>query len=69
MRLPLNIKNYFSLKNLNSILLFMMKDKKNTSQKINLILLKKIGSTIIQKQYDIAIIRKFLKTELINQNL
>ena len=28
MRLPLNIKNYFSLKNLNSIVLFMMKDKK-----------------------------------------
>ena len=69
MRLPLNIKNYFSLKNLNSILLFMMKDKKNTSQKINLILLKKIGSTIIQNQYNIAIIRKFLKGELINQNL
>ena len=69
MRLPLNIKNYFSLKNLNSIVLFMMKDKKNTSQKINLILLKKIGSTIIQNQYDIAIIRKFLKGELINQNL
>ena len=41
MKLPLSIKNYFSLKNLNSILLFMTKDKKNTSQKINLILLKK----------------------------
>ena len=45
----------------------MMKDKKNTSQKINLILLKKIGSTIIKNQYDIAIIRKFLKRR-INQS-
>ena len=69
MKLPLSIKNYFSLKNLNSILLFMTKDKKNTSQKINLILLKKIGSTIIKNQYDISIIKKFLKTELVNQNL
>jgi len=42
-RLPFNIKKYFSLKDLNKILYFMTKDKKNNSDKINLILLKKIG--------------------------
>ena len=40
-KLPSNIKNYFSYKDLNKILTFMMKDKKNVSKKINLILLKK----------------------------
>ena len=66
MKLPLNIKNYFSSKNLNSILSFMLKDKKNTSKKINLILLKKVGSAIINNQYDILQIKKFLKKELTN---
>ena len=66
MSLPSNIKNYFSPKNLNSILSFMIKDKKNISKRINLILLKKIGSTIIHHQYDILKIKKFLKKELIN---
>ena len=40
--LPVNIKKYFSSKNLNLILSFMIKDKKNISKKVNLILLKKI---------------------------
>ena len=44
----------------------MMKDKKNTSKKINLILLKKIGSTIINKEFDSSKIKKFLQNELIN---
>ena len=46
MKLPSNIKTYFSHKNLNTILVFYDKDKKNISKKINLILLKKIGSTV-----------------------
>ncbi len=66
MNLPSNINSYFSSKNLNSILSFMVKDKKNTSKKINLILLKKIGSTIINNQYSILKIKKFLKKELSN---
>tara|TARA_B100001093_G_scaffold518680_1_gene604415 strand:+ start:1684 stop:2790 length:1107 start_codon:yes stop_codon:yes gene_type:complete len=66
MKLPSNIKNYFSVRNLNTILTFMIKDKKNFSKKINLILLKKVGSTIISNQYDISKIKKFLKKELIN---
>ena len=66
MRLPSNIKKYFSERNLNSILFFMLKDKKNTSKKINLILLRKIGSLIINNQYDVLKIKKFLKKELTN---
>ena len=66
MNLPSNIKKYFSSKSLNSILSFMKKDKKNTSKKINLILLKKIGSLTIDNQYNIEKIKKFLKKELVN---
>ena len=61
-----NINAFFSNKNLIKILSFMMKDKKNTSKKINLILLKKIGSTAINNHYDILKIKKFLKKELDN---
>ena len=44
----------------------MMKDKKNNSKKINLILLKNIGNTIFNNQYDVIKIKKFLKKELTN---
>ena len=64
--LPSNIQNYFSLKNLSTILTFMIKDKKNISEKINLILLKKIGSTIIDKEFQILKVKNFLKKELTN---
>ena len=65
-KLPNDIKKYFSLKDLNSILSFMTKDKKNTSSKINLILLKKIGSTMIDKSYNKNILNNFIKKELTN---
>jgi 3-dehydroquinate synthase len=66
MKLPSNIKRYFSSKDSNLILSFMIKDKKNTSKKINLILLKKIGSTVINNNFNIEKIGSFLKTELAN---
>ena len=66
MRLPSDIKKYFSAKNLNTILTFMMKDKKNTSEKINLILLKRVGSTVINNEYTSLKIKRFLKKELAN---
>ena len=44
----------------------MIADKKNSSDKINLILLKKIGFPIINKTYDKNVIKKFFKTELLN---
>jgi 3-dehydroquinate synthase len=66
LKLPSNIRTYFSFKNLNTILSFMIKDKKNNSKKINLILLKGIGSAAINYRYDKLIIKKFLKKELFN---
>jgi len=65
-KLPTNIKKYFSIKDLNKILSFMMKDKKNNSKKIKLILLKNIGYTISNTQYNKNIIKLFLKKELVN---
>ena len=66
LKLPSNINNYFSLKDLNKILTFMSKDKKNVSNKINLILLKKISSIIIDNEYNDFKIKKFLRNELTN---
>ena len=41
--LSYNVKKIFSKKDVNKIVSYMQKDKKNNSEKINLILLKKIG--------------------------
>ena len=65
-KLPSKINNYFSSRNLNKILSFMIKDKKNFSNKINLILLRKIGMSEIDKQYDIKALKSFFKQELKN---
>ena len=43
LNLPMDIKTKFTKKEVNKILNFMKKDKKNLDNKINLILLKKIG--------------------------
>ena len=43
----------------------MQSDKKNRSKKINLVLLKKIGSPMINKEYSKDKILKFLKNELV----
>ena len=65
-KLPSDIRAYFSTKNLKTILSFMIKDKKNISNKINLILLKKIGLTSINGQFNSLKIKTFLKKELAN---
>ena len=44
----------------------MTKDKKNKSDRINLILLKKIGHPIITKSYKKRVIENFIKKELSN---
>ena len=64
--LPSSIKKYFSLKDLKKILSFMIKDKKNNSEKINLVLLKKIGKPIFNKEYSKKNLSLFLKTFLTN---
>ena len=66
LKLPLNIQEYFSLNNLVKIISFMTKDKKNNADKINLILLRKIGSTIIDNHCEARKIKKFLRQELID---
>ena len=64
LNLPRNITKFFLLKNLNKILSFMKKDKKNTSDKLNLVLLKKIGSSIYELQFDEKKVNLFLRNEL-----
>ena len=62
LKLLMNIKKFFKKNEVNKIVSFMKKDKKNISNKINLILLKKIGKTTRPKQIalkDIEI-KKFL---------
>ena len=65
-KLPFSLKKFFSLKDLNKISFFMTKDKKNNSSKINLILLKKIGSPVLNKEYTKKNINLFLKNLLRN---
>jgi 3-dehydroquinate synthase len=54
----------FSKKDINKILFFMIKDKKNVTGKINLILLKKIGNPSYNLQFTKKKIKSFLIEEL-----
>ena len=65
-KLPNDINNNFTKKNLNQIISFMEKDKKNNNQKINLVLLKKIGSPHLGLNFQNKELHSFLKKELIN---
>jgi len=64
--LPWDINKYFSKKDINKILSFMTKDKKNNSNKISLVLLKKIGQPVINQEYNKNQLKIFFKNELIN---
>ena len=64
-----SINKFFNIKDLNKILSFMLKDKKNKTDKINLILLKKIGSPTINREYKKNSLKNFIKDELRNQYL
>ena len=64
--LPSSINKFFNINDINKITSFMLKDKKNNSNKISLVLLKKIGFTIINKEYSRKTVALFLKNELIN---
>ena len=44
----------------------MRKDKKNTSKKINLVLLKKIGKPIFNLDYSENKIKSFIKDKLVD---
>ena len=58
--------DYFLSKDIKKILSYMTNDKKNNSNKVNLILLKKIGFTIINKKFSKNSLYSFLKQELSN---
>ncbi len=66
MNLLMNINNFFSKKNISEILSFMRKDKKNDKNKINLVLLNKIGSVKHNCQFNESAIYRFLYNELVN---
>jgi 3-dehydroquinate synthase len=65
-KLPSKISKFFQEKDLNKILSFMIKDKKNNSDKISLVLLKKIGSPVFDRKYSKRSLSLFLKNELNN---
>ena len=64
LKLLMNIKKFFKKKELNKIIYFMKKDKKNLNNKITLVLLKKIGKTTYPKQIALRDleIKKFLNS-------
>ena len=53
-------------KDLDKIIKFMKTDKKNNSDKIKLVLLKKMGQTILNQEYSVKNLNGFLKNELID---
>ena len=65
-KLPSSINKFFQIKDLNKILSFMIKDKKNNSDSINLVLLRKIGKPLINKTFKKKRLSLFLKNELRN---
>jgi len=65
LNLPSDINKYFLKKDLQQIVSFMKKDKKNITKKINLVLLKKIGSPVHKLHFNENKIHLFLKKELI----
>ena len=65
-KFPFSIKTYFSLKDVDKIISFMLRDKKNISNKIKLILIKKIGGPIIEKEFSYKIIQQFMQKNLMD---
>ncbi len=61
-----NLKDYFKTKSINKISDFMIKDKKNDSKDINLILLRKIAKPLLNNKYPKIKVKKFLSS-LINK--
>tara|TARA_B100000963_G_scaffold277250_1_gene245613 strand:- start:3761 stop:4864 length:1104 start_codon:yes stop_codon:yes gene_type:complete len=65
-KLNYDMKKYFSKINTKKIVMFMQKDKKNNSEKINLVLLKKIGSVDLSKKFNNKRIEFFINNSLLN---
>ena len=67
LNLKIDVKKFFKKKDIKKIVNFMKLDKKNNSQKINLILLKKIGKVEINLNFKIDKIYSFLNQILVNK--
>jgi 3-dehydroquinate synthase/shikimate kinase/3-dehydroquinate synthase len=65
-KLSYDIKKFFTHKDTQKILSYMQKDKKNNSEKINLILLKKIGLVDLKKKFSVNQIKLFISKILKN---
>ena len=67
-KIPLNksFKSLFKKKDINKIISFMKSDKKNSSKKINLILLKNFGKIKTDFQITEFSLKKFLNSQLSN---
>tara|TARA_B100001027_G_C16251527_1_gene324671 strand:- start:212 stop:1321 length:1110 start_codon:yes stop_codon:yes gene_type:complete len=61
-----NLSKIFTKKDIAKLISYMRNDKKNNSDKINLILLKNIGRTVINNLYSSNKLKKFFYKELIN---
>ena len=61
-----DLNNFFKKKDINILIKFIKSDKKNSSSKINLILIKRIGKILIDMKFNELKIKKFLAKELIN---
>lgn len=59
-----DLKRFFKKKNISQLITFMEKDKKNSSNKINLVLLKKIGKADINFQVQRSVLRNFFNKNL-----
>ncbi len=65
LNLNISIKKLFKKKDVTRITNYMKMDKKNNSKNINLILLSKIGKTIINKNFNDKKIKSFLYQQLL----
>ena len=67
LKLPMHINKIFKRNEINKIIYFMKKDKKNLNEKINLILIKKIGKTTKPNSFitNVNEIKKFLTSSYI----
>jgi 3-dehydroquinate synthase/shikimate kinase/3-dehydroquinate synthase len=66
LNLPNKPNKYFTKKNINRILSYMNKDKKNKNKKINLVLINKIGKVSYNSYFENKVIKKFFNIELSN---
>ncbi len=65
----LRLSKFFNKKDANKIVKFMIADKKNINNKINLVLLKKIGKAKFKNFYKVTDILKFTKNQFTNNSI